>query len=111
MLDAVYGKLGEKERLRLAEALRGQAPTPEAIRAAAELAATVDIDPGGDIHASAEYRRHLAEVLSRRALERAFKPSFLRRIKCFRIMGVSSSEKAVDLLTARKLRYRMISRL
>ncbi|MCP4643013.1 MAG: xanthine dehydrogenase family protein subunit M, partial [bacterium] len=31
-----------------------------------------DIDPGGDIHASAEYRRNLAEVLSRRALTRAF---------------------------------------
>jgi carbon-monoxide dehydrogenase medium subunit len=55
-----------------AEALIGQVPTPEAIRAAAEIAATADIDPGSDIHASAEYRRHLANVLSRRALEQAF---------------------------------------
>jgi CO/xanthine dehydrogenase FAD-binding subunit len=55
-----------------AEMLIGQAPTPEAIRAAAETAATADIDPGSDIHASAEYRRHLAAVLSRRALTQAF---------------------------------------
>ena len=57
---------------RAAETLIGQAPTPEAIRAAAETAATADIDPGSDIHASAEYRRHLAKVLARRALEQAF---------------------------------------
>jgi carbon-monoxide dehydrogenase medium subunit len=55
-----------------AETLVGQAPTPEIIRAAAETAAKADIDPGSDIHASAEYRRHLANVLSRRALTQAF---------------------------------------
>jgi carbon-monoxide dehydrogenase medium subunit len=55
-----------------AETLIGQVPTPEAIRAAAETAANADIDPGSDIHASAEYRRHLANVLCRRALQRAF---------------------------------------
>jgi len=55
-----------------AEMLRGQAPTPEAIRAAAEKAASDEIDPGSDIHASAEYRRHLAQVLARRALTQAF---------------------------------------
>jgi len=55
-----------------AQTLVGQAPTPEIIRAAAEAAATADIDPGSDIHASAEYRRHLANVLSRRALTQAF---------------------------------------
>ena len=55
-----------------AEMLKGQAPTPEAIRAAAEKAASDEIDPGSDIHASAEYRRHLAKVLARRALEQAF---------------------------------------
>jgi len=52
--------------------LVGQAPTPEAIRAAAEKAASDEIDPGSDIHASAEYRRHLAKVLARRALTQAF---------------------------------------
>ena len=55
-----------------AEMLVGQTPTPEAIRAAAEKAASDEIDPGSDIHASAEYRRHLAKVLARRALAQAF---------------------------------------
>ncbi len=55
-----------------ANALRGQAPTAEAIAAAAEIAAAQDIDPTGDIHASADFRRHLTKVLTRRALEQAF---------------------------------------
>jgi carbon-monoxide dehydrogenase medium subunit len=46
--------------------------TPDSMRAAAETAAKKDIDPGSDIHASAEYRRHLAEVLSYRALAKAY---------------------------------------
>lgn len=58
---------------RAAGVLAGQAPTPEAIRAAAEVAASDDIDPSSDIHATAEFRRHLANVLARRALEQAFK--------------------------------------
>jgi CO/xanthine dehydrogenase FAD-binding subunit len=57
---------------RAAEVLVGQVPTPDVIRAAAETAASDEIDPGSDIHASAEYRRHLANVLARRALEQAF---------------------------------------
>ncbi|HET6312708.1 MAG TPA: xanthine dehydrogenase family protein subunit M [Chloroflexia bacterium] len=48
-------------------ALLGQRPTEEAIRAAAE-ALEADIDPQADIHATAEYRRHLAKVLARRTL-------------------------------------------
>lgn len=59
--------------LKAAESLKGQAPTPEAIRAAAQIAASDDIDPGSDIHATAAFRRHLASVLARRALEQAFK--------------------------------------
>jgi carbon-monoxide dehydrogenase medium subunit len=55
-----------------ADMLVGQTPTPEAIRAAAEKAASDEIDPGSDIHASAEYRRHLTQVLARRALTQAF---------------------------------------
>lgn len=51
--------------------LEAQVPTPELIRAAADRASR-DIDPPGDIHASAAYRRHLAGVLTRRALTRAF---------------------------------------
>ena len=56
---------------RAAAALAGQAPTAEAIRAAAE-AVDADLDPPSDIHASAAYRRRLARVLTRRALQRAF---------------------------------------
>lgn len=52
--------------------LTGQIPTPEAIRAAAETAAQADIAPNGDIHASADFRRHLARVLAQQALTQAF---------------------------------------
>ena len=55
-----------------AEMLKGQAPTPALIRAAAEKAAADEIDPGSDIHASAAYRRHLAKVLASRTLTQAF---------------------------------------
>jgi carbon-monoxide dehydrogenase medium subunit len=55
------------------ELLKGQKPTLEVILAAADEAASADIDPGSDIHASSEFRRHLARVLSRRALQEAFK--------------------------------------
>jgi carbon-monoxide dehydrogenase medium subunit len=52
--------------------LVGEIPSEETIRAAAETAANVDIDPGNDIHASAVYRRHLAKVLTAQALTQAF---------------------------------------
>jgi CO/xanthine dehydrogenase FAD-binding subunit len=55
-----------------AAALVGQAATEDAIRAAADAASQRDIDPPGDIHASPAYRRHLAGVLVRRVLPRAF---------------------------------------
>ncbi len=60
------------EALQAAELLKGQRPTAEVIQAAADKAASADIDPGSDIHATAEFRRHLANVLSRRALQEAF---------------------------------------
>jgi carbon-monoxide dehydrogenase medium subunit len=53
--------------------LQGQALTPEAIQAAAETAATRDIDPPSDIHASTGYRRQLARVLARQVLAEAGK--------------------------------------
>ena len=55
-----------------ARVLKGQSPSAEAIRAAADTAARDDIDPTSDIHASSKYRRHLAGVLTRRVLGRAF---------------------------------------
>ncbi|PKO22451.1 MAG: molybdopterin dehydrogenase, partial [Chloroflexi bacterium HGW-Chloroflexi-1] len=55
-----------------ARALLGQTPTAAAIEAAAEAAATADVDPGEDIHATADYRRHLVRTLTRQALTEAF---------------------------------------
>ena len=59
--------------------LTGHAPGAQSIRAAAHAASTADIDPPSDIHASARYRRQLANVLTRRALERAFERAALSR--------------------------------
>ncbi|MEP9349449.1 xanthine dehydrogenase family protein subunit M [Xanthobacter sp. KR7-225] len=54
-------------RLREAEAaLVGRAPEPAVLGAAADLAGA--IEPLADIHASVDYRRHLARVLTERAL-------------------------------------------
>ena len=49
------------------EALRGKPATAENIAAAAELAAE-GTEPPADLNASADYKRHLATVLARRAL-------------------------------------------
>jgi aerobic carbon-monoxide dehydrogenase medium subunit len=54
------------------QVLLGQRPDVEAFIAAAEEAARADIDPVGDVHATPAYRRHLARVLTVRALEQAF---------------------------------------
>jgi carbon-monoxide dehydrogenase medium subunit len=52
------------------EALRGQPLNAESIARAAEQAAE-GTDPPADLNASADYKRHLARVLTRRALEDA----------------------------------------
>ena len=51
-------------------ALQGQALTPEVIAAAAAKAAE-GTDPDGDTYASADYKRHMATVYARRAIEAA----------------------------------------
>jgi carbon-monoxide dehydrogenase medium subunit len=51
-------------------ALRGQPLTAESIAAAAEQAAE-GTEPPADLNASADYKRHLARVLTKRALEAA----------------------------------------
>lgn len=53
------------------ESLAGTRINEARIGKAARRAAHDDIDPIGDIHASAPYKRHLAEVLVRRALHEA----------------------------------------
>jgi carbon-monoxide dehydrogenase medium subunit len=50
--------------------LRGQPLDPDSIARAAEQAAE-GTDPPADLNASPDYKRHLARVLTRRALEEA----------------------------------------
>src|SRR5947207_12754640 len=52
--------------------------TPEVVRPASadedavrEAVRAADLDPPGDVHASAEYRKHLAEIVAARAVEQA----------------------------------------
>jgi carbon-monoxide dehydrogenase medium subunit len=51
-------------------ALRGEALSPQSIADAADQAAE-GTEPPGDLNATPEYKRHLARVLTRRALEQA----------------------------------------
>jgi len=61
----------------LERALEGVEPSEAKVRLAAEgLGAS--LDPPGDVHASASYRRHLAEVLAVRAVMRAIDQALLR---------------------------------
>jgi len=50
--------------------LAGQSPSHDAFTSAAETAAQA-LDPQADVHAPAAYRRHVAKVLTRRALRQA----------------------------------------
>jgi carbon-monoxide dehydrogenase medium subunit len=52
------------------DALRGQSLSPDSIASAAEQAAE-GTEPPGDLNATPEYKRHLARVLTRRAIEAA----------------------------------------
>lgn len=68
----VFGVGSTPVRLVAAEQIVvGGQPTPEAFASAGEAVATGIDDPGSDIHASAEYRRHLAKVLTVRGLTNA----------------------------------------
>jgi carbon-monoxide dehydrogenase medium subunit len=68
--------------------LLGQRPDEEAFRAAGESAATTDIDPVGDVHATPAYRRQLARVLTVRALEQAFQVAVMAIARAGATAGV-----------------------
>jgi len=69
----VYLNAGEGPLLaaRAAGQLAGRPPAAERMAEAARLAAETEIAPSGNVHASVAYQRHLAAVLTRRALQRA----------------------------------------
>jgi carbon-monoxide dehydrogenase medium subunit len=54
------------------KALVGKEPTPELIADVAAEVAGSEVDPGTDLHGTADYRKHLVEVLVRRSLTEAF---------------------------------------
>ncbi|WP_428265636.1 FAD binding domain-containing protein [Haliangium sp.] len=65
---------GPVEAAQAVSTLIGQAPGAKLFEAAAAAAAGADLGPDGphgDVHASADYRRHLTRVLTTRALARA----------------------------------------
>jgi aerobic carbon-monoxide dehydrogenase medium subunit len=55
-----------------AELLVGSPPGPELIQVAARQAASVDLDPPDDVHATGAFRRHLAEAFTIQVLSEAF---------------------------------------
>jgi CO/xanthine dehydrogenase FAD-binding subunit len=69
----VYLSVGEVPMIarQAASMLIGEKPTEQLFTAAADVAVRQEIAPAGDIHASVEFKRHLARVLTVRALKRA----------------------------------------
>jgi len=69
----VYLNVGEipMVAVKAAEMMVGEKPTSDLIADAAEFASRHEIDPMGDIHATADYKRHLASVLGKRTLGQA----------------------------------------
>jgi len=63
---------GPVDASQAAQNLVGENPTEKAIEDTADIVAERDIEPTNDIHASTEFRRHLAKILSVQALTRAF---------------------------------------
>jgi CO/xanthine dehydrogenase FAD-binding subunit len=64
---------GPVEAKQAAQRLQGEVLNDERIESAAALASGEEINPFGNIHASVEYQRHLANVLTKRALKIAAK--------------------------------------
>lgn len=67
-LNAGEGPVDAREA---AESMIGHSPTEELFEAAAALASEKEIHPFGNVHASPAFQRHLAKVLTKRALRQA----------------------------------------
>ena len=67
-LNAGDGPVDAKES---AESLTGEPLNDELIASAAEHASESEITPFGNVHTSPEFQRHLAKVLTRKALKQA----------------------------------------
>jgi carbon-monoxide dehydrogenase medium subunit len=67
-LNAGEGPMDAKEA---AKSLEGEAWSDKLVEAAAALASEKEINPFGNVHASPEYQRHLANVLTKKALKLA----------------------------------------
>jgi carbon-monoxide dehydrogenase medium subunit len=62
---------GPVDAQQAAQILQNETPTDKLIKEAATMASEQEINPFGNIHASPEFQRHLANVLTRRALKLA----------------------------------------
>ena len=60
------------EAAQAAESLLGKPPERKRFEEAAAIASQKEMSPFGNLHASAEYQRHLSAVLAQRALTKAF---------------------------------------
>jgi carbon-monoxide dehydrogenase medium subunit len=67
-LNAGDGPVDAKEA---AQGVSGRVPDDDVIEAAAATASEREVNPFGNIHASPEYQRHLASVLTKKALKLA----------------------------------------
>ena len=69
-LNAGDGPVEAKEASKL---LEGETPGDTLIESAAALAGEREINPFGNVHTSPEFQRHLAQVLTKKALKQAIK--------------------------------------
>jgi carbon-monoxide dehydrogenase medium subunit len=63
---------GPVDATQAAQLLQGETFQDKLIDSAAQIASSQEISPFGNIHASVDYQRHLANVLTRKALKIAF---------------------------------------
>ncbi len=63
---------GPVDAVNAAASLAGKKPSAAAFKEVGQIASQSDMSPFGNLHATAEYQRHLSAVLTERALAKAF---------------------------------------